>query len=189
MIIPETFFTVREQLILFGLSCIGGAALGLVFEIFRTVRTFLPHNFWLVVIEDVLFMALYAVFLNAFSLAAARGEFRFYYVIGNVLGFIFYICTVGNVASAALRKLCGFLKMIITLIMRPIFKVYAFIYKKILVEFVGSNKCLVKSVKYSKNLLQNMRRMLYNKKESKNRKNVTNVAKKSQNKKKEKKIV
>ena len=48
MNVPETFFTVHEELILFGLSCLFGAALGVCYDVFRSLRLIVPHNFVLV---------------------------------------------------------------------------------------------------------------------------------------------
>ena len=95
MSVPETFFSVSEELRLFILSCAFGAAFGLLFEVFRTVRTILPHNIPLIAVEDTAFLLIYAVFLPAFASAAARGELRMYFAIGNILGFILYLATVG----------------------------------------------------------------------------------------------
>lgn len=184
MIIPETYFTVSEQLQLFGLSCICGAFLGLVYDVFRLIRIIFPHNMWLTAIEDMIFFGFYGIFITAFTSAAARGEFRVYYIIGNILGFVIYFFTVGSVVVRTMKKLTGLLKRIISLILMPLRKIFALIYKKALVKFVGSSKSLVKSIKIFKNPLLNVQKMLYNNRESIKRKNVTNVAEKSKKGKK-----
>ena len=74
MNVPETFFTVHEELILFGLSCLFGAALGVCYDVFRALRLIVPHNFVLVMAEDIVFFIGYCIFLSAFTAAAARGE-------------------------------------------------------------------------------------------------------------------
>ena len=166
MTIPETFFTVHEQLILFGISCICGAALGIVYDVFRTLRIILPHNTFLVVIEDVIFMSIYAVFITAFSSAAARGEFRFFYIIGNVLGFTVYFFTVGNAVITALRKIFRLINSVLSYIMKPIRKIYVFLREKAPLKFVGNSKVLVKFVKNIKSLLLKVRSLLYNKRDT-----------------------
>lgn len=179
MNVPETFFTVNEQLILFGLSCIFGAALGICYDVFRTLRVLFPHNTGLVVIEDVFFLIGYAIFLSVFASAAARGELRFYYFIGNAIGFIVYFFTVGTAVIAVMKKLISLLKYIILIIIRPLRYIYVFLYEKLGLKFVGSSKVFVKSLKNSKMLLLKRTHLLYNKKENKKRKNVKNVAEKS----------
>ena len=59
MNVPETFFSVNEELRLFGLSCLFGAAFGVAYDLFRTVRLLLPHNGAMVAAEDIAFLALY----------------------------------------------------------------------------------------------------------------------------------
>lgn len=186
MIIPETYFTVSEQLQLFGLSCICGALLGLIYDVFRLIRIMIPHNFWLTAMEDIIYFGFYGVFITAFTSAAARGEFRVYYIIGNILGFVIYFFTAGSIVVRTMRKLMGLLKRLFSLIIMPFRKIFVLIYKKALVKFVGSTKSLVKSIKIYKNPLLNVKKMLYNNRESKKRKNVTNVAKKSKKNKKSK---
>lgn len=179
MNIPETFFTVHEQLILFGLSCVFGAVLGVCYDVFRTLRVIFPHNTWLVVIEDVLFLIGYAVFLSVFASAAARGELRFYYVVGNIIGFIIYFFTVGSAVISTMKKLFSLVSRIVCFIMRPFSIVYVFLREKAGLKFVESSKVFVKSLKNVKSLLLKSSDSLYNKKENKKRKNVKNVAEKS----------
>mgnify|MGYP002545496206 CR=1 FL=1 len=79
-IIPETYFTVHEQLTLFGASCLLGAALGVIYDAFRALRIALPHNKILVALEDIAFLLIYSVFIISFTSAPARGEFRVLYL-------------------------------------------------------------------------------------------------------------
>lgn len=179
MTVPETFYSVHEQLILFGLSCVFGALLGICYDVFRTARIIFPHNKWLILFEDILFLTGYTVFITAFASAAARGELRFYFVIGNLLGFILYLCTVGSIVIKTMRKLYSFIRFVFSFIMRPFRFIYVLIREKATIKFVGISEIFVKSIKKSKMLLLKCVHLVYNKKENKNRKNVKNVVKKS----------
>lgn len=185
MNVPETFFTVNEHLILFGLSCICGIALGIVYDIFRTVRTVFPHGFWTVALEDIIFLVFWGLLLSAFTSVMARGEFRFFYVFGNILGFILYIVTAGNAVIGIIRRLTSAVKRIIAFILSPLGKLYVFLRRKYGMKFVGSSKVFVNSLKNVKILLLKGGKVLYNDKESINRKDVDCVGKKSKNKEKE----
>lgn len=179
MNVPETFYSVNEQLVLFGLSCLFGAVLGVCYDIFRTARVIFPHNSWLVLIEDIAFLAGYTVFITAFASAAARGELRFYFVIGNILGFTVYLCTVGSAVIKTMKKLYSLLRTVFAFIMRPFGFVYVLLREKAGIKFVGISENFVNSIKKSKKLLLKSVHLVYNKKENKNRKNVENVGKKS----------
>lgn len=178
MSVPETFFSVGEELRLFGMSCAFGAAFGLLFEIFRTARTLFPHNLPLIAAEDIVFLLIYAVFLPAFASAAARGELRMYFAIGNILGFVLYIVTLGSTVSAAMKKLFFAVKKLLTIIFYPFRQCYVFFRRKAEPKFVGCSKITVSYFKKIRILLQNPSSLMYNKRANNKRKNVTNVGKK-----------
>ena len=180
MNVPETFFTVHEELILFGLSCLFGAALGVCYDVFRALRLIVPHNFVLVMAEDIVFFIGYCIFLSAFTAAAARGELRVYFIIGNLLGFAIYIITVGSVVIRTLRKLLRLIGKILSFVFYPVNKIFAFLCKKAADKFVGSSKVLAKSVKIAKTPLLKKPHLLYNKIENKKRKSVEKLGKKEE---------
>ncbi|NLT10140.1 MAG: hypothetical protein GXY08_11655 [Ruminococcus sp.] len=179
MSVPETFFSVNEELRLFWLSCLYGAAFGLVFELFRTARLLFRHNALLVMIEDLAFCAIYCIFLSSFASAAARGELRLYFPIGNILGFTLYLATVGSLVSAAMKKLFFAVKKLLDLLFYPFRHCYVFLRRKAEPKFVGCSKVIVSYFKKMKILLQKSRCLMYNKKVNNKRRNVTNVGKKS----------
>lgn len=179
MNVPETFFSVREELTLFGLSCLAGAVIGLCFDVLRAFRLIFRHGIWLTALEDVAFLALYAVYLSAFASAAARGELRFYHIVGNALGFTLYFFTLGSIVIHILRKIFGALAAVFRAVTAPIRRLYVLLCKKARFKFVGSSKNLIKSIKKINLLLPNRRQLRYNKMENKKRKNVNNVAKKN----------
>jgi len=181
MIVPETFFSVSEELFLFGLSCVFGVIIGVCYDVFRTARILFPHNTILVVIEDVVFMAGYAVFLSSFASVCARGELRFYYVIGNALGFIVYFFTLGSIVIGTMKKIYFAITKVLGIILCPFRSVYVNLQEKA-DKFVGSSKNSVKRNKKSSFLLLNSTHLLYNKKENKKRKNVDSVAEKNKRK-------
>lgn len=175
MKVPETFFSINEEIYLFGLSCIFGIIIGICYDVFRTARILFPHNTALVVIEDVIFMALYAVFLSSFATVCARGELRFYYVVGNAIGFIFYFFTFGSIIIGAMKKIYYALLKILSVVFSPLRSVYVKLQEKEH-NFVTSSKNTVKTNKKKSFLLLNTTGLLYNRKENKKRKNVNSVA-------------
>lgn len=188
MNVPETFFSVSEEIFLFGLSCVFGIIIGICYDVFRTARILFPHNTALVVIEDVVFMAGYAVFLSSFSAVFARGEMRFYYVIGNAIGFIFYFFTIGSVVIGVMKKIYYTAGKILAFIFKPVRSVYVNLQEK-RDNFVTNSENSVKRNKKKSFLLLNTPDLLYNKKENKKRKNVNNVAEKKEKEVRQKKPV
>ena len=184
MNVPETFFSVHEELVLFGLSCLMGVLLGVVYDIFRTARVMLPHRSWMVFAEDAVFLVFYGIALSAFVSAASRGELRFYFVIGNTAGFVLYLATVGSVVIGTMKKLCYFIKKTIWAVLFPLRTFYVFISKKATVEFVGCSKFIVNTIKKIGILLQKRYNLLYNKEESRMKRNVTERAEKVETRKK-----
>lgn len=182
MNIPETFFSVNEEVFLFLISCLFGVAVGVCYDVFRTARIIFPHNIPLVVIEDVIFLSGYAIFLSSFSSAMARGEMRFYYVIGNFIGFIFYFFTLGTVVVGAMRKIFSAVNTLLSVVLKPFGKIYASVCGKIHSKDSKNHKNSVKTDKKSSALLPNKVNLLYNKIENKKRKNVKNVAEKTKTK-------
>lgn len=119
----ESFFSVSQQAQLFLISCAFGIPLGILFDIFRVIRTILPHNTLLVAIEDILYMIIYAVFMTAFTIVCARGEYRCFYTVGNILGFAVYFFTAGNVIVGVIRKISGWVRKFFHIILSPFEKI------------------------------------------------------------------
>lgn len=178
MNVPETFFSVEEEIFLFFASCLCGAFIGAYYDIFRAFRLLVPHKGVFVIIEDLIFLGSYAIFLSAFANVAARGELRFYYIIGNVIGAALYFFTIGTFVIRTLGKLLCAVKKFAGIIFTPIKSLYALLYRKAAAKFVGCSKIFIKSYKKLKILLQRKPVMLYNKMESKMRRNVKKVGKK-----------
>ena len=179
-IVPETYFTVSEELELFGLSCLMGAAVGVAFDAVRAVRLIFPHNKLLVALEDIVFLLLYSTALTSFAAAAARGDLRMYFAVGSILGFLVYFVTLGSIVMKTMRKLLLTVGTCIRLILRPVRLIFAPLYKKVNVKFVRNLQIIVKHFKKIKIVLLNSPSMLYNKMENKKRKNVKNVVKKNE---------
>ncbi len=110
----ESFYTSGQQLWLFALSCLFGIPTGMMFDIFRALRSVIPHGKAAVLIEDILFFVLYGVFILSFTSAFAKGEFRFYYPLGNFLGAVLYFFTLGSIIIGIFRKAAAFLKKVIS---------------------------------------------------------------------------
>ncbi len=170
----ESFFTSGQQMNLFIMSCLFGVPIGIVFDIFRTLRIIIPHGKIAVLIEDILFFLLYGIFIMCFTVTAARSEFRFYYCLGNLLGFILYFTTAGSIVTKFLRKIIEKIRELL----RPIVKKFVLICGKILKKFVRSLQNIKFKKKNNKTPLIDDADLLYNsniKKTKNKRKNVKKI--------------
>lgn len=140
----ETFFSVSEETRLFLFSCIMGVPVGIVFDVFRVLRVIFPQNKLSVALEDIAFLLVYAVMLMTFAMLFARGEVRFYFVIGNFLGFVLYFFTVGNLLVGIIRKFAEMVKNVFSCIFRGLIKILKFVFcpisQKVRKDFVNNCK-------------------------------------------------
>ncbi len=97
--IPSYMFEPETELSLFALSIAIGAIFGVIYEVTRIVRIIFPHRSWMVFIEDMLFMLFCGFWFFIFSMTFARGQLRGFLLLGNLLGFFFYIFTLGELVK------------------------------------------------------------------------------------------
>jgi hypothetical protein len=91
MDLMREFFTINEQAKLFLFSCLLGVPVGVVFDVFRIARRIIPHSRWVVHVEDVVFVFIWAVLLVIYYTSFGMGQFRVIYVIGSGLGLVLYL--------------------------------------------------------------------------------------------------
>lgn len=107
--VPETYFTVNQELLLFLYSVGMGVLLGMVYDIFRALRQLFPHRFFIVFVEDCIFFMIYSVLLMCFAVMFSRSQVRFYYAVGNTIGFALYYFTIGRIV---MRFICDIIKIL-----------------------------------------------------------------------------
>lgn len=163
MLIPDTFLTVHEETLLFLYSCLLGAALGLLFDVLRAVRLVLPHKTFAAALEDVFFLLFWAGCIAAFTSAFAKGDLRFYYIFGSILGFLLYRFTLGNPVVRLLRRILGGITGLLAWCLRPITALLVRMYRKCRGKFVTNAKNREKFKNIRKAPLIAPRKMLYNK--------------------------
>ncbi|MDR0987436.1 MAG: spore cortex biosynthesis protein YabQ [Ruminococcus sp.] len=114
----DTFYTVTEQAELFLLSVVVGAALGVVFDATRLIRAVFvtARKSFLVHVLDFLFILIYALTIFTYSAVFARGEIRFFILIGSLCGFLIETLTIGDSVTKLIRfvsdKIHAFLKRV-----------------------------------------------------------------------------
>jgi hypothetical protein len=102
----ETFFSVTRQTELFFVAVVIGAALGVLFDATRILRIIIRKfgGGFICAVTDILFMLFSAFCIFVFSAEAARGQVRFFVVLGATLGFVLEILTIGDLVTGTIRK-------------------------------------------------------------------------------------
>lgn len=162
MLIPDTFLTVHEELLLFLGAILLGCVLELVFDIFRAFRIIIPHKAVANAIEDIIFIMIWSGCLICFTSIFAKGVFRIFYIIGSVLGFILCRVTIGNSLVRILSLISNVLLRIIKWIFSPFIKLCTWIHNKFVRKFVNNAKISRRIKNICSFPLIAVQKMLYN---------------------------
>ena len=156
--IPDTYWTIREELALFGGSCLLGIPTGLLFDGFRAFRRCVRHPAWAVAIEDALWLLGAAVLLLVYASACAKGVFRAYYAAGCLLGFILYEMTLGQPAM----RLFDAVRKLLAVPFRWVKAGFITICTKLEPRFVGFAKIRIRGQENTQKRLQRTNKKVYN---------------------------
>ena len=86
------------QIYTFLLSIALGAAVGVVYDMFRAFRRAIPCRKISVFFQDVIFWLIACIVFFCFSLIRCEGQIRFFALLGMFSGFTLWIMTVGKYA-------------------------------------------------------------------------------------------
>ena len=103
---------------LFLFSILLGFCLGLYYEIFRFLRLALPHNTFLVFLEDLAFFLPVTVVFLLFTFAFSDGVVRWFSVFGFWMGFLLYLGTVGRILRFFSDRILRFVRFLLRLLYR-----------------------------------------------------------------------
>lgn len=91
---------IPEPTLLFLYSCVMGAALGVIYDMFRIFRLAVKTHKIVIVFQDILYLGIWAMAVLWFSVYVGNGEVRLFYLVGTVLGWIVYYFTIGQLVFA-----------------------------------------------------------------------------------------
>lgn len=159
-------FEQSDQLKFFLLSLGVGFALGVFYDILRTVRLSVTNSKAATVIFDVLYFAVFGLATFLFILAINKGQIRFYIIFGEVIGAAFYYFSFGvaaikltDIFVKAFRRFFAFVFKILFAPFRLVFKLFKKCFLKISSFFKKTRK---NSEKNRKKLLPKLRLYVYN---------------------------
>ena len=102
-------FNVQLSWHLFFASLICGAISAAVYDIFRVIRIFAPHNAFAVFAEDIVYCLSFASLMCVLYYNYTNGRIRLYALICASLGFAAYYFTLGKAVSASAARLKAFI--------------------------------------------------------------------------------
>ncbi len=153
---------ISSQTALFFLSLGFGFLLGVLYDVFRTVRLIVSDGKRFVFVMDFLYFAVCGVLSFFFLLVTDEGRLRIYTLSGEILGWMIYYFSFGVVAVRATNAVAKlfrrifsaittFVKFLLRIIKAPFAKLSGFLRKRI-----------KKSDKKAKFILQKQKGIVYN---------------------------
>lgn len=100
-----------------------GFFMGVFYEIIRIIRLFKRQSDLAVSLTDFFFLTFAGLITFAYSMELGSGDFRWFYVAGQVFGAGIYFMTVGRLISLASNFIVKWVKRITKLVLNCIFRV------------------------------------------------------------------
>ena len=160
----------------FCIALLLGAALGVVYDLFKILRLVGIRSNFAVFLEDLLFFLICTIAMFSYYMQFTDGKFRIFAFVAAVLGFGVYFKTLEKVVFFVVRKIYGFFVKIFGFLYKKIIYPPLKFLKKLLVKCARRVKIFVKRIlrekiiKNFKKLLPKKPKVLYNKEKSKRKK-------------------
>ena len=110
---------IYDEMTLFGICMLLGAALSFVYDVIRSFRLFVPHLDVFVDIEDLSFWMFTAWMVFRTLVIYNRGALRAYAFIGMFLGVIIYSLTLSKLLLYIVHKMVPYWKKLFKLLGKP----------------------------------------------------------------------
>ena len=105
---------------LFLFTVITGFVIGFVYDIFRILRKTIPHNHFMVQLEDILYWICVSLLMFYFMLHRNYGEIRLFSIAGAALGGVLYFLTLSLIIMKTSVAVIEFIKRILTFLLGPV---------------------------------------------------------------------
>ncbi len=151
-----------EQTEIFFLSLGFGFLLGIVYDIFRTLRLIISRSAIFTVFMDILYFVLCAVLIFSFNLVVDSGKIRIYVLLGDVLGWLIYYFSLGEISVKVSNKIISSFRKLFRSVSKPFLRLKNRFGKKISGLTSFSKKIIRKFNKKLNFDLQKYASMVYN---------------------------
>lgn len=139
-----------------------GFLLGILYDVFRTVRTVISNSRGFVFFMDLLYFTACAFLIFCFNMVVDSGHIRIYIALGELLGWLVYYFSFGVIALRASNAVSACVKRFFKLVFKP-FKTIAEKTGRKMRKFGGfCKKNIRKNDKKAKFILQKHKGIVYN---------------------------
>ncbi len=126
-----------SQIQIFWYACILGIIMGIIYDVFRIIRLLINWKDWQIFIQDIVYFFIVGVFTFLFTLAYNKGDVRAYLIAGEIIGWILYYITIGEIVYHFSEAIARFIKKILSKFIKII--------RNLVIKIV--NKCKIRSRK------------------------------------------
>lgn len=121
--------SISGQLSVFFYMLLGGAASGMLSDLFYTLRNYWMHRRWSIGLADLLLWVLLAAGIFALNLYVNNGELRWHALLGLLLGAVLYFLTLSAIVRWILHWIFKVFVKIVRFILKIVLTTAAFLYK------------------------------------------------------------
>ena len=147
---------------IFLLSLGFGFLLGILYDVFRTLRLVISNSAGFTVFADIMYFLLCAFLVFCFNLVVDNGKIRLYVLLGDLLGWLIYYFSFGEISVKISNSIIAFVKRIFRAVSIPLRRLKNRINRKFGKSASFSKKIIRKFNKKLKFDLQKYKGMVYN---------------------------
>lgn len=123
-----------NQAYIFLIAVYGGLIIGVIYDIFRVVRSITQSGKWFTAVIDFVFWVLVAFLLFYMLFKVNGGQIRFYTLIGIALGWSLYRLTIGALVVKTLLKIYEVILAIVSWPIKILIKFWKWVIGKLPVK-------------------------------------------------------
>lgn len=153
---------ITDQTRLFLFSVGFGFLLGVLYDIFRTLRMIISERAFFVITMDILYFCTCAFCNFCFAMALDNGRIRAFVALGEALGWIIYYFSFGAIALKVAARTVRLVHGAAALIFAPVKRLARVIRRRRAKSAAFLKKTLQKNDKNAKFILQKHRGIVYN---------------------------
>ena len=139
-----------------------GFLLGILYDVFRTLRLIISGSKSFVFFMDLLYFTVCAFLTFCFIMVADSGRVRIYVALGEILGWFIYYFSFGAIALKVSNAIIRFFRRIFKAISKPFKRIFSILWRKISKFGDFSKKIIRKTDKKVKFNLQKHKGIVYN---------------------------